>query len=439
MPSHLYHKHNGLSSDKYAKKYGEFRKSRLKKLKRKKKSDIKCQECNKKMLSHKQLIHHINKEHKKLGWKKYFIKHFFKGTYPTCKCGCGEKVKLIRNGKDEKGTTSYARDYIAGHNTRSREPGYRQNSLEQKQRMREAAIKRMKAQEGTFFKNGPSTGEKELRKFIRSLDVKTEYSNTELLHGKEIDIYLPDHHLGIEYNGGYFHSDLFKDKRYHLNKVKELRNKDVNLIHIWETDWYTKKSILKSMLKAQIINGSKRVYGRKTKVVEVTNKQAINFLERNHLQGPSISKYRYGLSYEDELVALMTFSNLRKATGQESKEGSYELIRFCNKLNYTVVGGASKLFTHFIRTQSPKYILSYANRDWSTGNVYEKLGMTFTGYTPPGYFYTKSRYKFSRFQFQKHKLVEQGEDPNLTEYEIMSKNGYHRIWDTGNLKYEWKQ
>ena len=133
----------------------------------------------------------------------------------------------------------------------------------------------------------------------------------------------------------------------------------------------------------------------------------------------------------------MTFSKLRKAVGMSHKEGSYELARFCNQLNTVVVGGASKLFQHFTRNYDPKHILSFANRDWSMGNMYSKLGMVDKGVTPPGYFYTKSQYRYSRFAFTKHKLIEMGFDSSKTEYDIMTEQGYFRIWDCGNLKYEW--
>jgi hypothetical protein len=133
----------------------------------------------------------------------------------------------------------------------------------------------------------------------------------------------------------------------------------------------------------------------------------------------------------------MTFSKLRKAVGMNHKEGSYELARFCNEKNTAVIGGASKLFQHFIQNYKPKYVLSFANRDWSIGNLYEKLQMSFKNYTTPGYFYVKSQYKYSRFAFTKHKLVEMGFDKNKSEHDIMTEQGYFRIWDCGNLKYEW--
>lgn len=432
MPSHLYHKHDKINSNEYAAKYGEFRKKYLELNERKKESEIKCLECGTKVVSHKALMHHVNKKHS--GWKDYIIKYMFNGKHPTCKCGCGEKVKLLRNGKDERGNVTYARSYITGHDTKTRRPGYRFNTRKQKDKMRKSAIKRMEA---GLYNNGPSKGEIELQNFMKKLKIPFISNDRILLSGLEIDLLIPEHKIAIEFNGDYFHSDTFKKKRYHINKTKECEEKGYRLIHIWETDWYLKKEIIKSILKSILNKTSRKVYARNTLIREVSFSDAKTFLEDNHLQGSSVSKMRLGLYYGEELVSLMSFSNLRRATGLRSKEGCYELIRFCNKVDTVVIGGASKLFSNFTKKYKPKQVISYANRDWSVGNLYENLKMKFIKETSPGYFYTKSKYKFSRFQFQKHKLVSQGKDPSLTEYEIMREDGYSRVWDCGNLLYNW--
>lgn len=270
-------------------------------------------------------------------------------------------------------------------------------------------------------------------------NISFETGNTEVLSGLELDIYLPQFNLAFEYNGAYFHSDLFRKKNYHLDKTLQANRKGVHLFHVWEYDWIHRQEILKSMILSQIGKSESHIYARQTNIQEVNSTDAARFLQDNHLQGAASGKVRLGLYKGEELISLMVFSSLRNATGQESKQGSWELLRFYNKLNTSVVGGASKLFKHFLQVYSPEYILSYANRDWSRGNLYTQLGMTETQATPPGYCYVKSNYKFSRVQFQKHKLVEEGEDPSLSEYEIMTKRGYLRVWDCGNLKYEWKR
>jgi hypothetical protein len=110
----------------------------------------------------------------------------------------------------------------------------------------------------------------------------------------------------------------------------------------------------------------------------------------------------------------------------------------CSEINTIIIGGASKLFNHFIKNNKPKYIISFANRDWSIGNVYSKIGMVQLKYTSPGYFYCKGKQRYHRYKFQKHKLVAMGYDINKTEYDIMNELGYYRVWNTGNIVYEWQ-
>jgi len=129
----------------------------------------------------------------------------------------------------------------------------------------------------------------------------------------------------------------------------------------------------------------------------------------------------------------MTFAKSRF-----SKVHDYELMRFCNKLNWVVVGGASKLLSFFRKAYIGASLVSYANKRWSNGHLYETLGFNLSHKAPPNYFYTKDCLKlYSRNKFQKHKLEEQLDcfDPCISEYQNMLNNKYDRIWDCGNLVY----
>jgi hypothetical protein len=426
---HLKWNHN-LKTDDYVKSYGEFRPKKLKEIEKKEKSSIKCFECNEIIPDYRNLMFHITKKHKNITQEEYIIKHHFDNIPPTCKCGCGQKTKFLRHSSDKWFT-----DYIKGHWDWVK-PGYNYHSEETKKQMRISAIKRIENEKGLY--KGVSKLEKELVSFIREYTDNISLNNNDILSGKEIDIYLPDLNLAIEFNGTYYHSDLFKkDKNYHLNKTKECNSKGINLIHIWDSDWIYKKDIIKSILKNKINNTDNRIYARNCVIKEVPRKESVLFLDKNHLQSSSISKYNIGLYYNEELVSLMTFSKLRKNLKQNNIEGHFELLRFCNKLNTNVVGGASKLFKYFINKYQPIKIISYANRDWSNGNLYEKLGMNPLSPTTPGYNWYKSKIKYNRFTFRKDILVKQGEDENLTEYEIMLSKGFYKVWNTGNLKFEY--
>lgn len=264
-------------------------------------------------------------------------------------------------------------------------------------------------------------------------------SDRNILNGKEIDIYIPELKLGFEFNGLYWHSEIYKDRMYHLNKSKECQKLGINLFHIWEDDWLYKQDIVKSMILNKLGKTTIKIFARKCQIKEITDNQLIRkFLDKNHIQGFVGSKIKLGLFYKDELVSLMTFGNLRKSLGQKSQEGSYEMLRFCNKLNTNIVGGASKLFKHFIKNNDVKEVISYSDSSRSEGNLYVTLGFKMIHETEPNYHWIVDGFRKHRFNFRKDKLVEQGSDPRKTEIEIMNDKGFYRIFDCGSKKWNFK-
>ena len=176
---------------------------------------------------------------------------------------------------------------------------------------------------------------------------------------------------------------------------------------------------------------SQKIFARKCEIKEINYLDSSSFLEYNHMQGNCNSSVKIGLYHNNELVSVMTFRKHRKY--------EWEIARFANKINTNVVGGASKLLRYFERKYSPKSLLSYANRRWSQGNLYETLGFQFIENTPPNYFYFKPNENilYPREMFQKHKLANKLElfDETLSEVKNMFMNGYRIIYDSGNKKY----
>jgi len=261
-------------------------------------------------------------------------------------------------------------------------------------------------------------------------------SDRKILNGKELDIYLPDLKLAFEFNGVYWHNELYKDNNYHLNKTEDCLKKNIQLTHVWEDDWNNKEEIIKSMILNKLGKTKNKIYGRKTQIKEIIDNKLIKkFLDKNHIQGFVGSKVKIGLFYDNELVSLMNFGKKRKALNSSSKEGEYELLRFCNKSNTSVIGGASKLFNYFIRNFNPLEITTYADRSHSQGNLYEKLGFGFIHKTVSNYYYVIDGNRKHRFNYRKDKLIRDGYDCNMTEHEIMLSRNIYRIYDSGSLKY----
>ena len=171
--------------------------------------------------------------------------------------------------------------------------------------------------------------------------------------------------------------------------------------------------------------------------MDVKYDDATRFLNDNHLQGFCPSKLQYGLYFNDELVALMTFGHVRQMKKyNEDYDTKYELLRFAVKKGLCIIGGASKLLKHFMLNNEFTEIISYADKRWSNGNLYERLGFEHTHDSKPNYFYVCGKTRKNRFNFRKCNLVKKGFDESKSEHEIMKANGYYRIYDCGTMVFK---
>jgi len=286
--------------------------------------------------------------------------------------------------------------------------------------------------------NGASSGEIMLRDHIKSLGVVAIYNNRKLITPLELDIVIPSKKIAIEYCGLYWHSELNgKDRKYHLNKLNLCQKIGYKLITIFEDELLSNKEIVFSRLTCLLSKTTSKVYARKCSVRQISPRLAKEFCSTNHMQGYGAGAYiKLGAFYKNNLVAVMTFAKPSIAKGYNSKlEGVYELHRFCSVKDTIVVGIASKLFKYFLNNFKFNTLFSYADRRWSTGNVYTKLGFVFNSYTRPNYWYIKGKRRINRFSLRK--TVADNQD--ITEWENRRLAGYDRIWDCGNLKYVYKK
>jgi hypothetical protein len=285
---------------------------------------------------------------------------------------------------------------------------------------------------------GESKQHSELIAFIKSFNINNIKTNVRnIIKPKELDIYLPDHSIAIEFDGLYWHSDRFKDKFYHINKTKDCEEKGIRLIHIFEDEWLEKKEIVESRLKNLLGLNSRRVGARKTIIKEITPKDKNLFLDTYHIQGKDNSNVKLGAFHEDELIGVMTFAKPRVFMGKKAVEGTWELTRFATVADTYTPGLASKMLKYFERGWSPKVIESFADRRWSRGNLYKQLGFDLVSETQPNYFYFKDNKKrYHRYKFRKSELKGfENYSPDKTEKQIMDEAGWFRIYDCGNYKF----
>jgi hypothetical protein len=276
-----------------------------------------------------------------------------------------------------------------------------------------------------------SSYEDEICNWLGELGVSYIRNSFSVINPYSIDIFIEFFNLAIEFNGLYWHSEIYKEKDYHLKKTNLCNDKGIHLIHIWEDDWLSRKSVLKSIILNKIGMIKNRIFARNCKIVKISdNKIVSEFLNENHLQGYVRFSDAIGLTFNGELVSLMCFG-WRATNGKKE----YELIRFCNKINFNVIGSASKMLKYFLKESGLKEMISYSDSSIFDGSLYEKLNFKKSGKTQLNYWWVVKGVRKHRFNYNKRKLVKQGYDSTKTEVEIMHSLGNFRIWGCGQTKY----
>lgn len=351
---------------------------------------------------------------------------------------CGKELKLINNTHLKKHNitlSEYKLKYgdidILSENTKNKmiKAGYNNNKF----------VKKSKT----------SKSENEIKNFLEKNDIIVEQSKRKYLNGLEIDLYLPEYSIGIEFNGNLYHTEKYgkKNFNYHLNKTKEALKNNIYLYHIHEDEWEEKTEIVKYKLLYILKKCDNIIHARKCVIKEIKDKKNKSFfLNNNHIQGDVRSGIYIGSYYNDELVALMCFDNKRNMNKSKNhNNNTYELTRFVVKNNYVINGIASKLLKYFINNYNPDIIISFADRRWTpnqNNNLYTKLGFNCINILKPDYkYYNRKLHRSGRlhkFNFGKNKLKNKypdNYDKNKTEWEIMQEVGFDRIWDCGKFKY----
>lgn len=277
-----------------------------------------------------------------------------------------------------------------------------------------------------------SQAQKDIAAFVESFyNGPLLVNDRSLLKGKEVDIFLPDLNVAIEYNGVYWHSASRVGKNYHADKTKACQKEGVRLLHIWSDDWTFRKEIVKRHIKAVLqLSSERKVYARKCQVKEITTQVAKTFLEENHIQGYSPSTHKFGLFEEDALVAVATFRS------DSSDRENYVLTRYATK--HQVLGGHSKLVTFFERHFSYRELVTFADLSFSDGNLYARTGWKQAGFLYPDYSYVVNKkrehkfgYRLKRFREDSNLLFEEG----CTESELAALNSIEKIYDCGKLRF----
>ena len=174
---------------------------------------------------------------------------------------------------------------------------------------------------------------------------------------------------------------------------------------ITEDSWRSQGGMTKARLLAHL-EVFHQAYARNCEVRRIEKAEAQEFLEKHHSYGSAACRYRYGLYLKrytghgatsgssavasespapvpGTLVAVATFSNARKWIKGDKEIRSYEWTRYASLPGLRINGGMGKLLKAFIEEVRPDDIMSYADLEWSEGDVYRQLGFTLEGRKDP--------------------------------------------------------
>ena len=279
-----------------------------------------------------------------------------------------------------------------------------------------------------------SGGEREIYEFIKSFYPGEIIQHTRsVIAPQEIDIYMPEIKVAVEFNGVYWHSEKnLPDKNYHRNKYLAAQQEGITLLMVWEDDYRRNPDLIKESIRSKMGFDNRPItYARKTAVYRVSSDEAREFCSLHHVQGYTTGSYYLALKTDEgETVAMSIWKKL----GTELR-----LERYCTKPR--VIGGLGKLLKeakNIAVVESLATITTFA--DLSTGytGTYEKLGFDIEANIKPDYKYVHKEKRMHKFNFRKHRFMSNPDlifEHGMTEKELAELNGLYRIWDCGKIKY----
>lgn len=301
--------------------------------------------------------------------------------------------------------------------------------------------------------SGTSSGQRELLAYVKSVyDGTVVEGDRKVLDGQELDIYVPERKLAIEFNGVFWHSDKRKDKNYHANKTRKCREQGIYLMHVSDIDWSSKQKKIKDLIANKLgLSTSYKINARDCVVEELEGKDASEFVDTYHIQGCKVStEVRLGLRHPVHgLVAVMLFGKGKtlRGTARTGKEAPWELSRFAT--NHSVRGGASKLFKYAVNKYRMGVVKSLSDNDFFDGKLYETLGFQRVSETVDYQVYHPKLGLLPKYQWQRRaipkRLAEIGSatsfDPRIdtrTEWQLEDEVGALRFWNSGKITWLWR-
>jgi hypothetical protein len=292
----------------------------------------------------------------------------------------------------------------------------------------------------TIVFNPRSLMEEDMKLWLNEMQIPYKHDDRTILEGnRELDFFLKEYNFAIELHGLWHHSEIGgkKEKKYHFDKFQECKNKGIQLLQIWQDEYWKSKSIIQSKILYLVNRNINRIHARKCEISHLKDAPVEReFLEKNHIQG--FAAYRqisFSATYDSKIVGIMSFSH--------RKDNTWEIVRFATDIKTHIPGLFSKILKYSVKSgYICGDIISFSDNRISNGNLYIQSGFELASELDADYCYTNDyQTRHNKQGFRKEDLIKNFNlDSQLVketdEWTLMKELGYDRLWDAGKIK--WK-
>lgn len=271
-----------------------------------------------------------------------------------------------------------------------------------------------------------SVGQKEIYEFMKSLCSNVIKCDRTVIGPLELDMWAPDQGFAVEYNGLYWHSEKYRDSKYHDEKSRKVKEKGASLLHVYSDEWSGKRNIVESMIERRLGVAHTKVYARKCQVVSMSVTQRRDFFEQSHISGDARAKRSWGLVYEGKIIAAVS---VRKPFHKKWSQ-RLEIARFACSPKVTVIGALGKLSKHalaFAKSSKLEGLMTYVDLGIGDGHSYKKVGYAVVGSTSPTFWWTDGLRRYNRFKYKADT------EAGMTQEMVAKQSNVSKIYGCRNL------
>lgn len=257
-------------------------------------------------------------------------------------------------------------------------------------------------------------------KILRDTSVLSKYKS-------EIDVYVPEHKLGIEFNGSYWHSTLYKDMFYHQKKTLAAIKEKIHLIHIFEYEWLKDKEKILNHLRGF----NERLESDGLYIKYINNEIAEHFITKYTIYNYKKSNIEIGVFKDNKLYGVCGFDKV-------NNQGYINNLYWFN--NIQVENGDKIIIDFILNNFDIKSI--HISLDLSKQNplTYARLGFkvaeTSEMIAHPEYVWvdTKDNDVLTHSQIMNIDTFSKYIRNSEKEDEVMEDFGYIKIYNSGKMK-----